>query len=242
MLTVVLMSSSYPTSRTMRFILALILGALMIARPEDIPRAYLPWPPLDLDAAPNFVTGWKVRAMAVDGGICRAALSASSAGAVLLPDKEVSEQCRIRHRVRLSTVSVAKLTPVETRCEIAARLYLWERNVLQPAAREHLRVGVARIHHFDSYACRAMRTSRGTSGRMSEHASANAIDIAGFTLADGNQISLLRHWDGDTPEAKFLRAARNGLCDWFNVTLSPDYNRLHADHFHVDMGPFLSCR
>lgn len=226
----------------MRFLLALLLGVLMILRPEDIPRAYLPWTPLDLDAAPNFITGWKVRAMSVDGSICRNALEMSSAQAALLPDKDVSAQCHIRNRVRLSETAVAQLTPVETRCEIAARLYLWERHVLQPAARKYLRIGVARIHHYDSYSCRAMRTSRGTSGRMSEHATANALDISGFTLANGRQISLLKHWDGDTPEAKFLRAARNGLCRWFNVTLSPDYNRLHADHFHVDMGPFLSCR
>jgi len=87
-----------------------------------------------------------------------------------------------------------------------------------------------------------MRTSRGTSGRMSQHATANAFDIAGFELADGRRINLLSHWNGDGPEAAFLRQVRDGLCEWFNVTLSPDYNALHADHFHVDMGPFLSCR
>ena len=93
-----------------------------------------------------------------------------------------------------------------------------------------------------AYSCRQMRTSRGTSFRMSQHATANAIDISGFRLADGRSITLLRDWDGDTAKAAFLREVRDGLCDWFNITLSPDYNRLHADHFHADMGPFLTCR
>jgi len=26
------------------------------------------------------------------------------------------------------------------------------------------------------------------------------------------------------------------------VTLSPDYNAAHRDHFHFDMGPYSSCR
>ena len=77
---------------------------------------------------------------------------------------------------------------------------------------------------------------------MSQHATANAFDIAGFELADGRAVNLLSHWDGKGPEAQFLREVRDGLCEWFNVTLSPDYNALHADHFHVDMGPYLSCR
>lgn len=77
---------------------------------------------------------------------------------------------------------------------------------------------------------------------MSQHATANAFDVSGFVLANGQRIILLKHWNGDGPKAQFLREVRNGLCEWFNVTLSPDYNALHADHFHVDMGPFLTCR
>ncbi len=77
---------------------------------------------------------------------------------------------------------------------------------------------------------------------MSQHATANAIDVSGFTLNDGRKISLKADWTGDDAKAKFLRAARDGLCDWFNTVLSPDYNALHADHFHADMGPYLTCR
>jgi hypothetical protein len=40
----------------------------------------------------------------------------------------------------------------------------------------------------------------------------------------------------------FLHVVREGLCDWFKATLSPDYNADHADHFHIDMGAWPTCR
>ncbi|MEM8698097.1 MAG: extensin family protein, partial [Pseudomonadota bacterium] len=87
-----------------------------------------------------------------------------------------------------------------------------------------------------------LRSSSGLSQRMSQHATANAFDISGFLLTDGRMVTLRRDWQGSGPKAAFLRAARDGLCRWFRLVLSPDYNALHADHFHVDQGPFPSCR
>jgi len=71
-------------------------------------------------------------------------------------------------------------------------------------------------------------------GDFSEHATANALDVAGFTLADGRSISVLRDWTGDGEDAQFLRAVRDGACDLFSTVLSPDYNAAHRDHFHFD--------
>ena len=55
-------------------------------------------------------------------------------------------------------------------------------------------------------------------------------------------ISVKKDWAMGGGNATFLRAVRASLCDWFNVTLSPDYNADHADHFHVDMGWYRTCR
>lgn len=221
---------------------ACLVALPMVLQPADVPSAWRPWTPVQLDQPLNPVARMKVRAMVLEPALCRAALSRAGAGARFLADAEDGPNCHIRNRVRLTGLSAARLSPVETRCEIAARLYLWERNVVQPAARRLLGTDVARVEHFSSFACRRMRTSSGTSSRWSQHATANAIDIAGFTLADGRRLSLVDDWNGSGAEAAFLRAARDGLCDWFNIVLSPDYNRLHADHFHADMGPFLTCR
>lgn len=221
---------------------AILCVSLMVLRPEDVPRPWQPWSPLVLSDEPNPVMRWKLRTISFRDDTCRAVLARSVARAAFREDLVDSDTCHIRNRVELSGLDLTRLAPVETRCEIAVRLYLWERNDLQPAARDLLRSGLSQIHHFSSYSCRAMRTGRGDSTRMSEHATANAIDISGFTLDDGRRIDLVSGWDGDGPEARFLRAARDGLCRWFNIVLSPDYNALHRDHFHADMGRFLTCR
>ena len=80
------------------------------------------------------------------------------------------------------------------------------------------------------------------SGKWSEHAYANAWDVGAFELADGTLIRVLTGWDGERKQRNFLREVRGAACDVFRVTLSPDFNDAHADHFHLDMGPTTSCR
>jgi hypothetical protein len=120
---------------------------------------------------------------------------------------------------------------------VALRLYLLERHVIQPLARRRFDSGVTRISHFGSYSCRTMRGG----SRLSEHATANAFDIAGFELANGRTITLKRDWTSAGTPSRFLREVRLGACSLFNMVLSPDYNADHADHFHVDMGLFRGC-
>ncbi len=100
---------------------------------------------------------------------------------------------------------------------------------------------MTRVLHLGTYACRNIDHRAG--GRRSEHASANAIDIAGFVLADGQRVTLVDAWDGpDVRKAAFLRAVRDGACRFFDVVLGPDYNDAHRDHFHLDMGAYRACR
>jgi len=77
---------------------------------------------------------------------------------------------------------------------------------------------------------------------MSTHATADAIDISGFDLADGTRVRLRADWGGVGAKSAFLRAVRDGACDWFDLTLSPDYNILHADHFHLQSRGWGLCR
>jgi hypothetical protein len=72
------------------------------------------------------------------------------------------------------------------------------------------------------------------SGDWSEHAGANAIDVAAFVLEDGRRVSVLADWADEGAEGRFLREARDGACRLFATVLSPDYNRAHRDHFHLD--------
>ncbi len=86
------------------------------------------------------------------------------------------------------------------------------------------------------------------SGSRSRHATANALDIAGFTLANGKRISVLRQWqdadatNGPGPDALLLKEAHRGACRFFNGVLGPDYNAVHSDHFHLETGGYRMCR
>ena len=148
----------------------------------------------------------------------------------------VQPQCRFSDGVRLlpeNRQSIAYAPAgVVTSCPVAAALALWERDIVQPAARRHFGRRVSRIDHAGSYSCRRMYGQ--SEGPFSEHATADAIDVLGFRLDDGRRISVLKDWNGRAAEAAFLREVRDGACDLFATVLSPDYNRAHADHFHLD--------
>jgi hypothetical protein len=226
-----------------RLFLAAVAGIVLAYGASRIgywewPRPYDPLALPDLAAPPNLITSWQLSLADMDPEGCARMLRRAGMDASLQRTRSQGASCRVTHAVKLARLSSARIRPEETRCVVAARLYLWEKHVLQPAAERLLGQGIAEILHFGSYSCRTMRGS----SRMSEHATANAFDIAGFRLASGKIISVKANWYAPAKESRFLRLARDGLCDWFNVTLSPDYNADHADHFHVDMGWYQTCR
>lgn len=140
-------------------------------------------------------------------------------------------RCARADRTRLSDYPLAPDTPPVT-CPVAAALELWRRDYVGPAARKILGSEVVRIEHLGAFSCRRMYGQ--VEGQWSEHATANAIDIAGFVLKDGRRISVLKDWKGTGAKPAFLRAVRSGACDSFGTVLSPDYNAAHADHLHLD--------
>jgi hypothetical protein len=119
-----------------------------------------------------------------------------------------------------------------TACPVAAAFHLLEARDVQSAALRHFGRRVVAIDHFGSYSCR--RLYGRSEGEFSEHATADAVDIAGFRLADGTRITVRRDWIRAGPKAAFLRDVRHGACRLFSTVLSPDYNAAHADHLHLD--------
>jgi hypothetical protein len=118
-----------------------------------------------------------------------------------------------------------------TSCPVAAAMRLWE-PLVQRAAARNLGSRVVRIEHFGSYSCRRLYGREG--GRWSEHATADAVDIAGFRLADGRRVTIAADWAAEGRDALFLREVRDSACDLFATVLSPDYNEAHRDHLHFD--------
>lgn len=217
----------------------LILGGLLLSvharrHPEDVP-----WTALDLGRPIGAFTGRKLAALGSDGPRCMALLNRAGVHFTPLPGRMEGPQCGYSHAVRFQlggSVTIGyQPADVAANCAVSAGLALWEWHVVQPAARRRFGRAVTGIAHFGSYSCRRMYAR--ASGPWSEHATANAIDLAGFTLADGTTISIARDWNGGGVKAAFLRDVRDGACRLFSTVLSPDYNAAHYNHLHLDQAP-----
>jgi hypothetical protein len=211
-------------------IIAAILVALACAylvwtrdRPQDSP-----FTPLDLTQPIGMFTGRKLAGLADDTRQCHTLLFRAGVRYKALPPGG-SGQCSYDNAVRLRLLDGLP----DLSCPAAAALAVWERQVVQPAAERHLGTRVTGIDHFGSYSCR--RLYGRSTGDWSEHARANAIDVAGFRLANGRRVTVIGDWSEGTPaEQAFLRDVRDGACRLFATVLSPDYNAAHRDHLHLD--------
>jgi hypothetical protein len=210
---------------------------LAVVLTRRIPDPYNPLVQLDLTAQPNLVMGIKLRMLSGNTAACVAVLRKAGVNVEVMPYRIDEPSCYRRGTITLSRLSRASFEPEEMRCDLALRLYLLERHGIQPLAKQYFTSEVDRIRHFGSYSCRNIRGS----WRQSQHATANAFDLAGFQLANGRGISVENDWPTGGPAARFLRDVRNRACRWFNMVLSPDYNADHEDHFHLDMGWFRGC-
>ena len=204
----------------------------------DVPPRWNPWAPLDIRATPNLLTSFKLWRLEGDPLLCQQALATSPLRYTALADSSPAADCPLQNTLRVQASAVRFSSSFIATCPLAAAFALFERHALQPAAQEVFGQPVVQVEHVGSFACRSIAGSQ----RRSQHASANALDIAGFRLQDGRRISVLRDWPGEGEAARFLRLVHKGACASFNVTLGPQYNAAHRDHLHVDMGLFRMCR
>lgn len=219
--------------RPLRRLLLLALLAVVVqaiwafgrSRPQDVP-----WGALDLRAPVGLFTGAKLARLGGEPVQCRALLARAEIAYTALPRRRDGERCGYDDGIRLTGPPAFRPAGLGTACPVAAALAVWRREVVEPAALLVYGRRVVAIDHFGSYSCR--RLYGRSEGDWSEHARANAVDIAGFRLADGRRITVARDWTG--PDGVFLRRVRDGACTLFATTLSPDYNAAHRDHLHLD--------
>ncbi len=218
-------------------------GYLLLSHPKTpLPDHWNPLRDLTVTAPVTLVTKFQLNRALADEAQCRATLSEAGVTFSRMEDLVIDQNCGISGRGELSGLVSTRVRGVETRCTTALRLAMWEHHVVQPAARDVLGTDVRALRHLGSYNCRRMRTAQGQDGRWSSHATADSVDIAGVDLADGRTLSLLQDWNATGPDAAFLRRIGQGACDWFRVVLSPNFNRLHADHFHLQGPGWGYCR
>lgn len=219
--------------------LAAILAWALLRGDLAVPDRWLPWKALHIADEPNILTRFKLASLD-DPATCRAVLAEARMRLTPIVDREIGRGCGFRNAVRIEATTAQLGTPITLSCRAAVSLALWERHSLQPEAVKRFGQRVAWIEHFGSYACRNVNSR--VDGRRSQHATADAFDVAGFILADGRRIHVLGDWEDGDENARFLHAVRDGACRYFDAVLGPDYNRAHRDHLHLDRGAFRSCR
>lgn len=195
----------------------------------------IPWTELDLDDPVGRFSAMKLARLNSDTRQCRLLLADAGSAATPVPEvRSSTPHCDYADGMRLASAQPRYMPGgLVTSCPVAAALTVWEREV-QRLARDRLGTAIVAIDHFGSYSCRRRNGAAG--GEWSEHATADAIDIAGFRLADGRRLTIVNHWiEGSADERAFLRGVRDRACDLFTITLSPDYNAAHRDHLHFDM-------
>ncbi|MGV3730706.1 MAG: extensin family protein [Sphingopyxis sp.] len=157
-----------------------------------------------------------------------------------LPNQDHGGGCTSIDSVKLLDVGVPVSGLGAMTCPLARNFAAWAQYAVKPAARKYFGTEVVKIETFGTYSCRNIYGGR--SGRLSQHAYSNAIDVSGFVLADGRRILLDGGWTGDAASRDFLRALHKSACRRFGTVLGPDYNAAHYNHFHFDMSGNGYCR
>lgn len=236
----------------MRYLLLLILGipALVVLGlwqqwpgAERVPPQYNPFSPLDVDDPLTPITKLKLKALQQDTGRCMAALErARDQGAIDYIEVGSPQigQCQLENAVRVHSTSVQFSNSFLATCPLALSWTIFERQRLQPAARELFDAPVIQVDHVGSFACRNIYHR--ANARRSEHATAEALDLTGLRLADGTRTTVIGQWDDKGPRGALLHRAFQGSCDVFGNSLGPEYNAAHRDHFHLGMRGYRLCR
>ena len=160
--------------------------------------------------------------------------------------------CSIANPVRLSgSATIMWSRPGILSCPMARTLTHFEADTVQPLAAKYFGQPVRKLLHLGTYDCRSKRNNTtdaeaakmgiSKGGRLSEHAQGRAIDFAGIELADGSVVTVKKDWHGNTAAGHFLRDLARESCRTFNVVLTPNHDRLHHDHIHLDIGPHTLC-
>ncbi len=225
------------------FVLFIGLAGLMAER--AIPPQHLPWKPLRLIDPVGAATAVKAARAGQDPALCRAILRKAGVEFSEVTPKMTPQMAQMGCSTAdaiLIDGGMAGLAPggAVMTCAEALSVSLWERQVVQPAAYDLLGVGVSRIEQYGSYSCR--RIYGAATGNLSQHATANALDVGAMRLTDGGRVSVKDDWADPGKKGQFLRRIRDQGCKVFGTVLSPDYNAAHHDHLHLDMGQTGVCR
>jgi len=219
-------------------VLCIFLGLIYVGY-RHLPSYYNPFAPLQLSDPPGRITQFKLRRLSPEG--CAALLAQANQQGLIssAPVADRQGECPLNNVVRVRNFGAVKLSSsFLASCPLALSSALFIKQQAQPLTARFMGSSLTRIDHYGSFACRNIYHRQ--NARRSEHASAEALDISGFRLANGQQVTVLKGWR--QPETQpWLRAMLSASCGYYGNGLGPNYNAAHANHFHLGMRGFGWC-
>lgn len=179
---------------------------------------------------------------------CRAELETLGAVFEAAAPVDDGEGCGMSHPITVREILPGiTLAPEATfRCETALQLARLTRETIIPTARIALadKGNLKAIRQASAYVCRNRNSA--TTGKVSEHAYGNAIDIAALEFDKGSVPMVIAAQDDGTFPAAFQRSLNAAACLYFTTVLSPGSDEAHRDHLHLDVierkGNYRFCR
>ncbi len=217
----------------------LIAGAAAVGY-RWLPSYYNPFTPLTLDDPPGKITQFKLRRLTPEA--CEQLLVQANRRALIRTQAVADSDgaCPLRNVVRVRSFGPVALSgSFLASCPLALSSALFVSQQARPLTRAYMGSELAQIEHLGSFACRNIYHR--PDARLSEHATADALDISAFRLANGRRVTILNGWTsaGTQPWLQALLAAS---CGYYGNGLGPNYNAAHANHFHLGMRGFGACR
>lgn len=205
-----------------------------------LPSCYNPFAPLELSDPPGWLTKFKLQRLTPEQ--CQTLLRQANEQKLISsqPVADSAGACPLTDVVRVRDFGPVKLSSsFLASCPLALSSALFVGQQARPLTAQFMASQLTRIDHLGSFACRNIYHR--PDARRSEHASAQALDISGFRLADGRHISVLRGWKQEE-SGPWLRALLGVSCHYYGNGLGPEYNAAHANHFHFGMRGYGLCR
>lgn len=168
---------------------------------------------------------------------CTAALQAMGVVFKEAPHIDDGNGCGIDKPIIVSEpLPGIKLKPEATiRCPTALALAHWMKESVIPSASAALpnQGRITAVNQASAYICR-LRNSAET-GKISEHARGNAIDIASFHFEKGEDVAIRSRREDPTLTGAFQRTVSAAGCLYFTTVLDPESDAAHETHFHLDV-------
>lgn len=169
---------------------------------------------------------------------CPALISGDVEGKLLSPIED-GAQCGLHSPLSLTAIGkdqpLKLANPVTTNCAMAVTLAQWSNDVKNAVHDIYGKdISITQIGTGSDYQCR--KVNGASTGRVSEHAFGNALDIMAFTFSDGSKTELESGWNGADKEKAFWRAVHSASCKLFMTVIGPDGDAAHRTNMHLDQG------